>query len=107
VRILGSRKDVPELLAAADLYLMPSTIEAHSVALIEAMASGVPMVVSDIPSSAYAASFPGLTLVGVNDAAGLAKAAHDFLTVGKRYDRALDAYDIAETERRYRDLINR
>jgi glycosyltransferase involved in cell wall biosynthesis len=106
VRILGSRKDVPELLAAADLFLMPSTIEAHSVALIEAMASGVPMVVSDIPSSAYAACFPGLILVGVDDAAGLANAAQGFLSAGKRYERNLDDYDIAETERRYRGLIN-
>lgn len=33
----GNRKDVPELLAAADIYLMPSSTEGLSIALLEGM----------------------------------------------------------------------
>jgi L-malate glycosyltransferase len=94
------------LLAAADVYLMPSPMEAHSIALIEALASGVPVVASNIPAFAYASAFPGVALVGMDDGAALAKATRDFLVAGTRHERNLDAYDIAETERQYRDLIS-
>jgi len=105
VKVLGSRTDVPELLAAADVYLMPSLMEAHSVALIEALASGVPVVASDIATFLYAAKLPGVSLVGPSDGAGLAKAAQSFLAGATRYARDLEAYDIASTERQYRGLI--
>jgi glycosyltransferase involved in cell wall biosynthesis len=50
VRMLGRREDVPALLAAADLFLLPSRDEggAPPFALAEAMLAGVPTVVSDI-----------------------------------------------------------
>ncbi len=105
VQILGSRTDVPELLAAADVYLMPSTMEAHSVALIEALASGVPVVASDIATFLYTASLPGVSLVGTSDGAGLVKATQGFLARGTRFERDLGAYDIAATEQQYRGLV--
>ncbi len=48
VRVLGRRDDVPALLAAADLFLMPSRDEGAPLALIEAMLAGVPALVSDV-----------------------------------------------------------
>ena len=48
VKLLGYRKDIEELCAAADVYAMPSFREGLSVALMEAMASGLPCVVSKI-----------------------------------------------------------
>jgi glycosyltransferase involved in cell wall biosynthesis len=50
VEFLGARTDVPELLGASDLLVHSSHTEAFAVVLVEAMAAGVPIVCSDIPS---------------------------------------------------------
>lgn len=47
VDFLGWRDDVPRLLAAADLYVQPSRWEGWPVAVVEAMAAGLPVVASD------------------------------------------------------------
>jgi glycosyltransferase involved in cell wall biosynthesis len=44
VRLLGKRLDVHELLPAFDLFAFPSIHEAQGIALLEAMAAGVPIV---------------------------------------------------------------
>ena len=49
VRFLGHRSDIPDLLAAADLFVFPSLFEGIGGACIEAMATGLPVVCSDIP----------------------------------------------------------
>jgi glycosyltransferase involved in cell wall biosynthesis len=48
VRFLGHREDVPEILAAADLFVFPSFYEGLPGAVLEAMALGLPIVASDI-----------------------------------------------------------
>jgi glycosyltransferase involved in cell wall biosynthesis len=48
VRFLGFRRDIPDLLAASDLFVFPSHYEGLGGALLEAMASQVPIVVSDL-----------------------------------------------------------
>lgn len=100
VRFLGSRTDVPELLAAADLYVMPSRAEAHSIAILEALASGIPVIASDIPSFQMCRAFPGTHMIGIDDQAGFAKAAEDSLDM-PRHDRDLSAYAIGRTAEAY------
>ena len=48
LRLLGFRKDVSELLTAADLYILPSIREGLNVSLMEAMASGTPCLAGEI-----------------------------------------------------------
>lgn len=51
IRILGWRSDVPELLKALDVMVLPSRWEGMPLAILEAMSSAVPVVASDIPGN--------------------------------------------------------
>ena len=46
VRFLGLRSDVPDLMRAMDLFLMPSIYEGLPMSLVEAQAAGLPCVIS-------------------------------------------------------------
>ncbi|HEX6912261.1 MAG TPA: glycosyltransferase [Longimicrobium sp.] len=48
VHLLGRRADVPAVVAACDLFVLPSRAEGFSVALLEAMADGKPIVAADV-----------------------------------------------------------
>ena len=57
VRLLGERRDVPQLLAASDIgVLAPIRNEGFSNAILESMAAGLPMVVTDVGGNAEAVS---------------------------------------------------
>lgn len=49
---LGFRKDVPSLLGASDIFMFPSWQEGLPVSQMEAMAAGLPCVVSDVRGNA-------------------------------------------------------
>ncbi|MEY8480576.1 glycosyltransferase [Lachnospiraceae bacterium 48-21] len=46
VKLLGFRRDIPELLRASDCFAFPSRREGLGIAAVEAMAAGVPLVTS-------------------------------------------------------------
>ncbi len=71
-RLLGQRSDVTDLLAAVDVFVMPSEREGLSYAVLEAMAHGVATVVSDGAGNPEAVGAAGLVF-GVGDAGGLAE----------------------------------
>lgn len=48
VLFLGQRSDIPNILAASDLFVYPTLQDALPTALLEAMASGVPIVASRV-----------------------------------------------------------
>jgi glycosyltransferase involved in cell wall biosynthesis len=48
VRFLGVRHDVPDILAASDVFVLPSLSEAASITLLEAMATGTPVVATNV-----------------------------------------------------------
>lgn len=48
VSLIGLRDDVPDLLAAADLFVMPSRSEGLPMAILEAMFAGTPVVCSRV-----------------------------------------------------------
>jgi glycosyltransferase involved in cell wall biosynthesis len=52
ITFLGRRDDVPRLLAAADVAILPSLKEGFSNAVLEAMACGTPLVVSNVGGNA-------------------------------------------------------
>jgi glycosyltransferase involved in cell wall biosynthesis len=60
VRLLGHRDDVPRVLAAADAFLLSSRHEGLPYALLDAMAAGLPSVVTDYPGARDAVSDAGV-----------------------------------------------
>ncbi|NMB20386.1 MAG: glycosyltransferase family 4 protein [Firmicutes bacterium] len=50
VRFLGWRDDVPSLMVGWDCFALPSFSEGFNLSVLEAMASRLPVVVSDLPS---------------------------------------------------------
>lgn len=53
VHFLGWRTDTPELLRSSDIFVLPSRWEGMPLAILEAMGSGLPVVVSDIPGNRH------------------------------------------------------
>jgi len=85
VRLLGSRRDVPALLAACDVFTLTSVTEALSMTILEAMAAGRPVLATDVGGNAEVV-VPGETgvLIPVGDSSAAAQALIDLLTDPRR-----------------------
>ena len=46
IKLIGFRSDIYRLLAISDIFILPSTLELHSIAILEAMRNKVPVIVS-------------------------------------------------------------
>lgn len=81
IHFLGTRQDVPDLLAASDYFVLPSLWEGLSMALVEALASGLPVIATAV-SGTNQVMISGETglLVPPEDAASLAAAMRQMLS---------------------------
>ena len=70
----GSRSDVPDWLAAADVVAAPSRWEGMSFAMLEAMASGRSLVMTDVPGARDALGADAAGIVPVGDQRAIAAA---------------------------------
>lgn len=106
VRFLGPRSDIPELMAAADVYVMPSSGEAHSVAMLESLACGVSVVASDIDPFRFAAAYPGVNLVDPCDAEAYSSAVERPLANRQRWSRDLAEFSVQKSAAAYLRVFN-
>jgi len=112
VDFLGERSDVPQLMQDADLYLNVSLYEGMPLTLLEAMASGLPIVATDVPGNRE------LVVDGLNgakaplaDAETIAQTITAILTDADRYRQLSEGsveksgeYSIERTASQHRDL---
>jgi glycosyltransferase involved in cell wall biosynthesis len=114
LRMLGYRADVPALLAAADIFALPSRFEGLPMSVIEAMLTGLPVVASNVrgPAEQVVDGVTGLS-VPPGDAVTLGGALVQLVRdpalrarmgqAGRL--RALDLYDEAKVLARTLDLL--
>ncbi|GAP17881.1 glycosyltransferase [Levilinea saccharolytica] len=91
VRFLGARSDVPALLPLADVFVSPSHWEGLSVALLEALAAGLPIVATKVGDAPRVVSADVGSLVSPKDPTALANALHTLLTHPSRCAAAAQA----------------
>ncbi len=85
VRFLGEVRDVPALLARARLFVLPSQSEGISLTILEAMASGLPVVTTKVGGNPEVVETGTGVLVPPRDPAALA---HGILRVAGNPDEA-------------------
>ena len=81
VRFLGVRHDVPRLMAAMDVFVLPSEFEGMPNAVLEAMLAGLPVVASNVP---------GTDEVVVDGETGFLVPVGDTKEIASRVNRLLD-----------------
>jgi glycosyltransferase involved in cell wall biosynthesis len=81
IHLLGNRYDIPRLLAASDLFVLPSLWEGLSMALLEAMATGLPIIATEVSGTAQV-MIPDQTglLVPPGDSSQLVQAIEQLIT---------------------------
>jgi glycosyltransferase involved in cell wall biosynthesis len=114
LRMLGYRTDVAALLAAADIFTLPSRFEGLPMSVIEAMLTGLPVVATNVrgPAEQVIDGETGFS-VAAGDAAALGSALSKLVRdpdlrarmgmAGRQ--RALDRYDEAKVLSRTLDLL--
>ncbi|MCW3133420.1 MAG: glycosyltransferase family 4 protein [Methanophagales archaeon] len=53
IKVLGYVEDAPSFYRSVDVFLLPSKLEAQPIALLEAMASGLPVIATDVGDNKY------------------------------------------------------
>jgi len=119
IHMLGLRDDVPQWLGSAHVFVFPSQTEGLPNALLEAMASGLPVITTDVPGCRDLVTHEKTGLVvPYGDVGALANAMQQLLSDQQYADRLGDAakqeihdhWQFTQTldtyERLYRDVID-
>lgn len=69
VSFLGVRDDIPRLLAAMDVFVLPTLAEGQGIVLAEAQAAGLPVLCSDVPGVKSACVTPLAHRLNLSDGA--------------------------------------
>ena len=100
VLFLGKHASVDELLACADLFLLPSESESFGLAALEAMACGAPVVASRVGGLPEVVPHGDAGyLLPVGDVEGMAEAGVELLADDARWSRASEAARAVAVER--------
>ncbi|HEY6962939.1 MAG TPA: glycosyltransferase [Gaiellaceae bacterium] len=114
VEFLGDRRDVPELLAQADVFVLSSTSEGLPMSVLEAMAAGLPIVASCVGGLPELVADAGI-LVPPEDVDALTAALESLLASPERRAalgaaarrRVVDQFSLDEALRRHLELYAR
>ncbi|WP_018962770.1 glycosyltransferase family 4 protein [Coprothermobacter platensis] len=102
VQFLGFRKDIPELLAASDIFVLTSKHEGLTRAIMEAMAVGLPIIATNVRGNRdLVINRENGLLVELDDIEGTTKALETLLRspqlrkkLGSRSKELVQAYDL-------------
>lgn len=113
VVFLGKQESVAELLACADLLLLPSTSEAFGLAALEAMACGTPVVATDVGGIPEVVTEGTGYLAPIGAIEEMADAAIEILADAERWKemsanarRAAEKFDAGSIVPRYEEYYN-
>jgi glycosyltransferase involved in cell wall biosynthesis len=110
VHLLGVRSDLPELLSSCDVFALASDWEGHPIAVMEAMAAGLPIVATSVGGVPEIVADAGV-LVPAGDAKALRAGLEAVLCERERYARAsrerAAAFDVRRTVASYAELFER
>ena len=114
VKFFGYRKDIPEILHAADLFAFPSKRDGLGLAALEAMASGLPLLTSDIRGiSDYVVNGVTGYSYATDDINGFAEGLRRYADdaglrsrIGQKNAQAAAGYDICRIEENVLRLMN-
>jgi glycosyltransferase involved in cell wall biosynthesis len=84
LRFLGGRSDIPDLLATCDAFLLPSRAEPLGIAIIEAMAAGLPVIASRVGGIPEIINTPSIGTLIEPSVDSIVKAVGDLLTAPDR-----------------------
>ncbi len=110
IKLLGFRSDVKDIYKVADIFVFPSFREGLSVALMEAMASGLPCVVSKIRGNVDLIDENGGMLFDPHDILQCKDAVQTNLEMscdmGRHNRRVIQAFSINEISNQMKQIYN-
>jgi len=106
VLLAGRRMDAPQLFRAFDLFVLPSTKEGMSITLLEAMASHVPIIATDVGANQWMLDGTGI-IVQPNDKQAMVKSFLDLAADQRQREQLAErAYQNIKTRFEWRRTVD-